>query len=150
MKAGDPDAVLSVGGLDYHAGVVDGYKYIEDLYTAGAGDCFDAVALHPVSSTGRGVTLGNVCGRARIHRGRGNATQYNSGAPGQEINWPALTDTYAVLKAHGDGHKGMWGKSSGVVDNVTAFAPNFTRVGPTFVSVNEYGWKSSNEQMKVL
>lgn len=54
MKAGDPDAVLSVGGLDYHAGVVDGYKYIEDLYTAGAGDCFDAVALHPVSSTGRG------------------------------------------------------------------------------------------------
>ena len=37
-----------------------------------------------------------------------HATQYDTGAPGHEINWPALTDTYSVLVKHGDGHKPMW------------------------------------------
>ncbi len=47
MKQGDPDSVLAVGGLDYHDGVKEGYKYIEDIYTHGGGDVFDAVAIHP-------------------------------------------------------------------------------------------------------
>lgn len=47
MKAGDPHCVLAVGGLDYHQGVKEGWRYLEDLYAAGAGDSFDAVALHP-------------------------------------------------------------------------------------------------------
>lgn len=47
MKAGDPDSVLAVGGLDYHAGVKEGWRWLEDLYASGAGNSFDAVALHP-------------------------------------------------------------------------------------------------------
>jgi hypothetical protein len=47
MKAGDPDCVLAVGGLDYHSGVTFGYQYVEDIYTYGGGDYFDAVAIHP-------------------------------------------------------------------------------------------------------
>lgn len=47
MKAGDPDCVLAVGGLDYHCGVTEGYRYLEDIYAAGGGDSFDAVAIHP-------------------------------------------------------------------------------------------------------
>jgi PKD repeat protein len=47
MKRGDPDCVLAVGGLDYHSAVTNGYEYIEDIYAAGGGDSFDAVAIHP-------------------------------------------------------------------------------------------------------
>ncbi len=47
MKQGDPDCVLSVGGLDYGTYVTHGYEYIEDIYTYGGGDYFDAVAIHP-------------------------------------------------------------------------------------------------------
>ena len=47
MKAGDPDCVLAIGGLDYHSGVKEGYRYIEDVYRAGGRDYFDAVAIHP-------------------------------------------------------------------------------------------------------
>jgi PKD repeat protein len=47
MKAGDPDCVLAVGGLDYNEGVTQGYQYIEDIYANGGGDYFDAVAIHP-------------------------------------------------------------------------------------------------------
>jgi hypothetical protein len=47
MKAGDPDCVLAVGGLDYHAGVKEGWRYLEDIYKAGGGAYFDAVAIHP-------------------------------------------------------------------------------------------------------
>jgi hypothetical protein len=47
MKAGDPDCVLAVGGLDYHSGVKEGYQYLEDIYEAGGGPYFDAVAIHP-------------------------------------------------------------------------------------------------------
>lgn len=46
MKAGDPNCVLAVGGLDYHTGV-EGWRYVEDIYKAGGGDYFDAVAIHP-------------------------------------------------------------------------------------------------------
>ncbi len=47
MKRGDPDCVLAVGGLDYNSGVAEGYRYIEDIYTHGGGEFFDAVAIHP-------------------------------------------------------------------------------------------------------
>lgn len=47
MKAADPECVLAVGGLDYHEGVKDGFRYLEDIYTHGGGDSFDAVAIHP-------------------------------------------------------------------------------------------------------
>lgn len=47
MKEGDPDCVLAIGGLDYNAGVTDGYRYLEDIYAHGGGDYFDAVAIHP-------------------------------------------------------------------------------------------------------
>jgi PKD repeat protein len=50
MKAGDPDCVLAVGGLDYNSGVTNGYQYIEDIYSNGGGDYFDAVAIHPYGS----------------------------------------------------------------------------------------------------
>ncbi|MCX7598232.1 MAG: glycosyl hydrolase, partial [Armatimonadetes bacterium] len=46
MKAGDPNCVLAIGGLDYHTGV-EGWRYIEDIYKHGGGDYFDAVAIHP-------------------------------------------------------------------------------------------------------
>ncbi len=52
MKEGDPDCVLAVGGLDYNEGVTQGYTYIEDIYTHGGGDHFDAVAIHPYAQTG--------------------------------------------------------------------------------------------------
>jgi PKD repeat protein len=52
MKQGDPDCVLAVGGLDYNEGVTQGYEYIEDIYTYGGGDHFDAVAIHPYASSG--------------------------------------------------------------------------------------------------
>ncbi len=47
MKAGDPDCVLAVGGLDYHSGVKEGWRYLDDIYKAGGGHYFDAVAIHP-------------------------------------------------------------------------------------------------------
>lgn len=47
MKAGDPDCVLAIGGLDYHAGVKDGWRYLEDIYRHGGRHYFDAVAIHP-------------------------------------------------------------------------------------------------------
>jgi len=47
MNQGDSGCVLAVGGLDYHSGVTNGYQYIEDIYTYGGGDYFDAVAIHP-------------------------------------------------------------------------------------------------------
>jgi len=47
MKQGDPDCVLAIGGLDYNEGVKEGYRYLEDIYAAGGGDFFDAVAIHP-------------------------------------------------------------------------------------------------------
>jgi hypothetical protein len=47
MKKGDPDCVLAVGGLDYNAGVKEGYRYLEDIYKHGGGDYFDHVAIHP-------------------------------------------------------------------------------------------------------
>ena len=47
MKQGDPDCVLAVGGLDYNEGVTEGWRYLEDIYTHGGGDHFDAVAIHP-------------------------------------------------------------------------------------------------------
>jgi len=40
--------------LDTPAQVAQGYQYIEDLYTAGAGSCFDAVAIHPYDDGARG------------------------------------------------------------------------------------------------
>ncbi|NOY81010.1 MAG: hypothetical protein GXP31_08395 [Kiritimatiellaeota bacterium] len=50
MKQGDPDCVLAIGGLDYHQGVKNGWRYIEDVYKAGGGPFFDAVAIHPYGS----------------------------------------------------------------------------------------------------
>ncbi len=50
MKQGDPDCVLAVGGLDYGDYVSQGWRYIEDIYTYGGGDFFDAVAIHPYGS----------------------------------------------------------------------------------------------------
>ncbi|MBI2299765.1 MAG: beta-galactosidase [Armatimonadetes bacterium] len=50
MKRGDPDCVLAVGGLDYNEGVKEGWRYLEDIYTHGGGDSFDAVAIHPYGS----------------------------------------------------------------------------------------------------
>lgn len=47
MKRGDPGCVLAVGGLDYHAGVKEGWRYLEDIYLHGGGEHFDAVAIHP-------------------------------------------------------------------------------------------------------
>jgi len=47
MKAGDPDCVLAIGGLDYHSGVNEGWRYLEDVYKAGGQPYFDAVAIHP-------------------------------------------------------------------------------------------------------
>ena len=47
MKAGDPDCVLAVGGLDYNEGVKEGWRYVEDIYANGGGPYFDAVAIHP-------------------------------------------------------------------------------------------------------
>jgi len=47
MKAGDPDCVLAIGGLDYNAGVKEGWRYLEDIYKHGGRQYFDAVAIHP-------------------------------------------------------------------------------------------------------
>ena len=47
MKSGDPNCVLAIGGLDYHEGVKEGWRYLEDVYKAGGGPYFDAVAIHP-------------------------------------------------------------------------------------------------------
>jgi PKD repeat protein len=50
MKQGDPDCVLAIGGLDYGDYVPNGWQYLEDIYTSGGGDYFDAVAIHPYGS----------------------------------------------------------------------------------------------------
>ncbi len=81
MKAGCADTVLAVGGLDCNAGVGDGCAaYVEDLYAAGAGEHFDAVALHPYGDTSEAGAL----------------------------HWDAITGVYAVLQAHGDGDRSLW------------------------------------------
>lgn len=52
MKAEDPDCMIAAGALDYHAGVKDGYKWIEDLYKNGGKDHFDAISIHPYDRQG--------------------------------------------------------------------------------------------------
>lgn len=52
MKSEDPDAILGAAGLDYHAGVREGYRYIEGMYREGAKDYFDAMSIHPYDGDG--------------------------------------------------------------------------------------------------
>ncbi len=46
LKAGDPDCLVSIGGLD-GSGWKGYWRSVEQLYKLGAGDSFDAVAIHP-------------------------------------------------------------------------------------------------------
>ncbi len=47
VKAGDPDAKIIAGNLDYHIGVTAGYQYIQGMYNNGAGPHIDGIAIHP-------------------------------------------------------------------------------------------------------
>jgi len=80
MRAGDPGATLSVGGLDCNWSVTGCGQYISDIYAAGGGDYFDAVALHPY--------------------GQPSSAQ-------NSVHWDAVADVYAVMVANGDGHKAV-------------------------------------------
>jgi len=52
LKAGDPDAKVIAGRLDYHAGVSHGYEYVQGMYDHGAGPHIDGVAIHPYDWAG--------------------------------------------------------------------------------------------------
>jgi len=46
LKKGDPNCLVAIGGLD-GSGWKGYWQFVEDLYKLGAGDAFDAVAIHP-------------------------------------------------------------------------------------------------------
>ena len=52
LKAGDPDAKIIAGRLDYHAGVSRGYEYVQGMYDHGAGPHIDGIAIHPYDWSG--------------------------------------------------------------------------------------------------
>ncbi len=90
MKRGDPDCVLAVGGLDYHEGVSEGWRYIEDIYTHGGGAYFDAVALHP---------YGNPLNWQAIHDTWGVLERHGDGHKRLWINEYGWNTTDEPLKA---------------------------------------------------
>jgi hypothetical protein len=52
LKAGNPDCTVAAGVLDYNEGVSNGWQYIQGMYDEGAKGYFDAIAIHPYSSSG--------------------------------------------------------------------------------------------------
>jgi PKD repeat protein len=52
VKEMDPDAKIIAGRLDYHAGVTNGWQYVQGMYDNGAGPWIDGIAIHPYDWTG--------------------------------------------------------------------------------------------------
>lgn len=76
LKAGDPDCLVSVGGyLGRDMG------FLNNIYTYGGRNYFDAVAAHPYGGSGQGLPYFD-----QVH----------------------LENIHNVLVAHGDGHKPIW------------------------------------------
>jgi len=52
VKAGDPDAKVIGGNIDYHDGMSYGWEYIQGMYDHGAGPYIDGIAIHSYSDSG--------------------------------------------------------------------------------------------------
>ena len=52
VKSVDPDAKIIAGNLDYHAGVAEGWRYVQGMYDHGAGPYIDGIAIHPYDWAG--------------------------------------------------------------------------------------------------
>jgi hypothetical protein len=89
MKRGCASTVLAVGGLDCNleSGVACA-QYLRDLLAAGAGDAFDAVAIHPY-----GQVSGTLAEQDRTRLA---------------LNWPALQTVQRVLDDHGMTDRDLW------------------------------------------
>jgi hypothetical protein len=91
VKAADPGATVVLGGLSK-----SDFEYLEDVYRAGGGGYFDAVAVHPYTY---GVDP------AVAWKG------VNAGEDRNRISWnafPAIKEVKATMSAFGDAGKQVW------------------------------------------
>jgi polysaccharide biosynthesis protein PslG len=91
VKAADPSATVVLGGLSR-----SDFEYLEDVYRAGGGAYFDAVAVHPYTY-GMDPTVS------------WNGT--NAGEDPSRISWnafPAIKEIKATMNAFGDSGKQVW------------------------------------------
>lgn len=96
-KAGDPHIIVVAGGLAPTGGTPDGMamddvQYLEKMYGAGLAGHFDAIGTH--------------------NYGFGGEPEDESWGWGI-LNFRRAEDIYAVMVAHGDGDKPVWGTEFG-------------------------------------
>lgn len=96
IKESDPNATVLTGGLAPAADQADGSRvapvtFLEEVYAAGGGDHFDAVAHHPYSFPSLPLAEGD------------------GDSPFLDVT-PRL---YEVMDEHGDGDKQVWGTEMG-------------------------------------
>jgi polysaccharide biosynthesis protein PslG len=91
VKGADPQATVLLGGLSKND-----FEYLEDVYRAGGGPYFDAVAVHPYTY---GVAPDDTWNGV------------NAGEDPDRLSWnsfPALTEVKATMDQFGDSAKQVW------------------------------------------
>jgi hypothetical protein len=100
LKAADPNAVVVAAGLapllDFGSWTVNPVRFVEQMYGAGAGGYFDALAYHP-------YTYGSMFSQT-------SPTYMDS--PVNQMN-----RIYQVMVANGDGNKKIWASEYGQPSN---------------------------------
>jgi large repetitive protein len=140
IKAADPDAVVIAAGLGsvitFGNLTIDPVTYLQQMYAAGAGGYFDAVAVHPYLYTKMFSTP--------------------SPYPSAPIN--QVEAMHEVMVANGDGAKAIWateyGQPAGIVSeqNQADYIGDFLRTwrgldyaGPGFIhTIRDYDSSSAN------
>lgn len=96
-KAGDPHSLIVAGGLAPTGGTADGYAmddvvFLRAMYAAGLKGHFDAISIH--------------------NYGYGSPPEDKDAGSGI-LNFRRAEDIYAVMVAHGDSDKPVWGTEFG-------------------------------------
>ena len=100
-KAANPNANVIMGGL-----AKNDFTYLEQVYAAGGGDYFDAVAVHPYSYDEEPSTTWH---------GRDDWGPLKKGDP-DRISWncfPGIKEVRASMVANGDSDKQIWATEFG-------------------------------------
>jgi Bacterial Ig domain len=87
IKAADPSATVILGGL-----TGNDYNYLEQVYGAGGGGSFDAVAVHTDTACG-------IVSPYSYYRDNGRISQWS---------FLGYREVHATMAAHGDGAKPIW------------------------------------------
>lgn len=96
VRAEDPEARVLLGGLSRND-----YVFLDQIYAAGGGPYFDAVAVHPYSWDEPPTAL---------WYGREDSGDLRRGDPSR-ISWacfPGVQEVHATMEGRGDGAKEIW------------------------------------------